>query len=223
MSFEATLKKHHFHPIIDTHYQFGKALIVDLSPSSDIWSQVNDEHDFSAEIKRQVAETNAVIEIGRYAEQRMIYQDTDNFSQSSNRTLHIGIDLGIPAGNTVFAPIQGEVVALANRQQQGDYGPVIILRHQLEGYTFHTLYGHLATSSLQNLYIGKIIQTGEAFAQIGTFAENGGWASHLHFQIIRDLGPHLDDYPGVVDPKYKTFYLQNCPSPNLILQREDLS
>lgn len=65
---------------------------------------MNEQHDFSAEIKRQVAEIGAVVEIGRYAEQRMIYQDTDNFSGSESRTLHIGIDLGIPAGNCVFAP-----------------------------------------------------------------------------------------------------------------------
>ncbi|WP_105901069.1 peptidoglycan DD-metalloendopeptidase family protein [Vibrio gangliei] len=222
-AFEQTLKQHEFHPVIVPELQFGKGLIVDLSPSSEIWKKVTDEHDFSAEIKRQVAETGAVVEIGRYAEQRMIYQDTENFEHTESRTLHIGLDLGIPAGNSVFAPIQGEVVAFANRQIQGDYGPVIILRHQLEGHIFHTLYGHLATSSLQDLYIGKIIQAGEAFATIGTYDENGGWATHLHFQIIRDLGEYLDDYPGVVDPKQADFYLRNCPNPNWILGRSDLA
>lgn len=220
--FEQALKHHQFHPVILPEWQFGKALIVDLSPNSDIWQRVNEQHDFSAEIKRQVAEIGAVVEIGRYAEQRMIYQDTDHFSGEEARTLHIGIDLGIAAGNPIFAPLQGEVVAFANRQTQGDYGPVIILRHQLNGYVFHTLYGHLATQSLQGLHIGKIIKTGESFAQIGTFTENGGWATHLHFQIIRDLGDYRDDYPGVVALHQAKHYLRNCPNPNWILGRSDL-
>lgn len=222
MTFESVLKNHHFHPVLDTRYQFGKGLIVDLSPSSEIWKKVNDEHDFSAEIKRQVAKIGAVVEIGQYAEQRMIYQDTDNFSGSESRTLHIGIDLGIPAGNSIFAPFDGEVFGFANHQQQGDYGPTIILRHQLDDYVFHTLYGHLATSSLNNLQRGQIIKTGEAFATIGGSHENGGWASHLHFQIIRDMAEYQNDYPGVVDPIHANFYLKNCPNPNLILKREDL-
>lgn len=222
MTFESVLKNHHFHPVLDTRYQFGKGLIVDLSPSSEIWKKVNDEHDFSAEIKRQVAKIGAVVEIGQYAEQRMIYQDTDNFAGSESRTLHIGIDLGIPAGNSIFAPFDGEVFGFANHQQQGDYGPTIILRHQLDDYVFHTLYGHLATSSLNNLQRGQIIKTGEAFATIGGSHENGGWASHLHFQIIRDMAEYQNDYPGVVDPIHANFYLKNCPNPNLILKREDL-
>lgn len=62
-SFEQALKHHQFHPVILPEWQFGKALIVDLSPNSDIWQRVNEQHDFSAEIKRQVAETGAVVEI----------------------------------------------------------------------------------------------------------------------------------------------------------------
>ncbi|MGB2079834.1 MAG: peptidase M23, partial [Vibrio sp.] len=69
---------------------------------------------------------------------------------------------------------------------------------------------------------GQVIKAGQAFASIGTFDENGGWATHLHFQIIRDLEGRCDDYPGVVDPSQASFYLKNCPNPNLILGRDDL-
>ena len=68
---------------------------------------------FQRKYKRQVAEIGAVLEIGRYAEQRMIYQDTDSFSDYQSRTLHIGIDLGIPAGNP-FSPLEGEIFGFAN-------------------------------------------------------------------------------------------------------------
>ncbi|OEF28179.1 peptidoglycan DD-metalloendopeptidase family protein [Vibrio rumoiensis] len=87
---------------------------------------------------------------------------------------------------------------------------------------FYTLYGHLAASSLNALHIGKTIKEGAVFATIGDVNENGGWASHLHFQIIRDMGEYLNDYPGVVDPNEADFYLKNCPNPNWILGRDDL-
>lgn len=222
-SLESALQQHRCHPVILAELQFGPALIVDLSPSSEIWGKVNAGHDFSAEIKRQVAEIGAVLEIGRYAEQRMIYQDTDSFSDHQSRTLHIGIDLGIPAGNPVFSPLDGEIFGFADHHQQGDYGPTIILRHQLEGHTFHTLYGHLAKSSLTSLDIGQQIKQGEAFATIGHTDENGGWATHLHFQIIKNMDRYQNDYPGVVNPKEANFYLDNCPDPNWILGRNDLA
>ncbi len=49
---------------------------------------------FADEIVRQAnTAISAEIVIGRYAEQRLIYQDKANFSDSKNRTVHMGIDL----------------------------------------------------------------------------------------------------------------------------------
>ncbi|WP_153448305.1 peptidoglycan DD-metalloendopeptidase family protein [Vibrio algicola] len=210
------------HPVLPKEFQFGIGLIVDLSATSDIWGKVTAGHSFADEIKRQAQVIQAKVEIGRYAEERTIYQDTDNFSDSQARTMHIGIDLGVPTHTPVFAPLDGKIFGFADHQTQGDYGPTIILCHQLDGLVFHTLYGHLSRDSLADLFIGKSIQQGEQFARIGASNENGGWASHLHLQIIQDMGNHTDDYPGVIDPAQADYYLNNCPNPNLILKRTDL-
>jgi murein DD-endopeptidase MepM/ murein hydrolase activator NlpD len=109
------------------------------------------------------------------------------------------------------------VHSFANRQVWGDYGPVIILRHELEGVEFHSLYGHLSEISLEGLSSGKQIAAGEAFAHIGARPFNGNWPAHLHFQLIRDMQGHHGDYPGVVCRADLEFYRQNCPDPTRLL------
>lgn len=211
------LKRHQFHPVIPEELQFGQLLIVDLTRESDIWRRVREGHEYATEIKRQAAEIDAVVEVGRYGEERFIYQDTENFSGREQCTLHLGIDMGIPAGNSVMAPLDGYVYGFADHPTEGDYGPVVILSHELEGQAFYTLYGHLSRESLTSLARGQHIKAGESFAVVGQSSENGGWPTHLHFQIVIDLQGESDDYTGVVDPKEADFYLANCPDPNLIL------
>nr|WP_231119668.1 peptidoglycan DD-metalloendopeptidase family protein [Piscirickettsia salmonis] len=95
-----------------------------------------------------------------------------------------------------------------------------MLQHQLglEPYTFYTLYGHLSRHSFKTLYIGKAIAQGEPFATIGNEDENGGWPSHLHFQIINSMTDHHSgNYPGICSEKELDYYLEQCPDPNLIL------
>ena len=217
-----TLRTHSFHPVIPQELQFGIGLIVDLSPSSELWNNVTTTHSFADEIVRQATAIKAQIVIGRYAEHRMIYQDKANFSACQNRTVHMGIDLGVPALTPVFAPLDGTVHSIANHQGDGDYGPTIILCHQLEGIDFFTLYGHLHQAAHTTLNVGDMITAGEQFTAVGTTAENGGWAPHLHLQIIENMGSNTNDYIGVVDPNELAFYARNCPNPNLIIKRSDL-
>ena len=217
-----TLRTHSFHPVIPQELQFGIGFIVDLSPSSELWNNVTTTHSFADEIVRQATAIKAQIVIGRYAENRMIYQDKANFSACQNRTVHIGIDLGVPALTPVFSPLDGEVYSIANHQDDGDYGPMIILRHQLNGIGFFTLYGHLHQAAHATLNVGDSIKAGEQFTAVGTTEENGGWAPHLHLQVIEKINTNANDYVGVVDPAELDFYLRNCPNPNLILKRSDL-
>ncbi|MZI95904.1 peptidoglycan DD-metalloendopeptidase family protein [Vibrio sp. CAIM 722] len=214
---ESVLAQHDFHCVIPEHLQHGIPLVVDLTPTGDIWDKVREGANYVEEMHKRASQIGAVVNIGRYAEERMIYQDTDNFAGREACTLHIGVDLGIPAGNPVFAPLAGEVLGFADHDTIGDYGPVVILRHKLEGHVFFTLYGHLARASLTALSVGQQIAQGQQFATIGTSAENGGWPTHLHFQIVKDMQGSTDDYTGVVNPEQADFYLSNCPDPNLIL------
>ncbi|MGJ3495436.1 peptidoglycan DD-metalloendopeptidase family protein [Piscirickettsia salmonis] len=194
-----------FSPIIPKEKQYGPSVIIDCSQP------------LQPNIKRF---EHYQLEIGRYAERRIIYdayqQDSQNY-----RNIHLGIDLGVPENTPVFAPLSAIVHSFADNNQPGDYGPTIILQHQLVGlepYTFYTLYGHLSRHSFKTLYIGKAIAQGEPFATIGNEDENGGWPSHLHFQIINSMtGHHSGNYPGICSEKELNYYLEQCPDPNLIL------
>lgn len=146
---------------------------------------------------------------------REIGQAVDD--QPEPRRLHLGVDIWGPAGTKVMAPLPGIVHSFAFNNNDSDYGATIILTHNLDGVSFHTLYGHLSLNSLKNLHEGQHITRGEVIAEFGMRFENGNWPPHLHFQIIADMQGWKGDYPGVCRFSERQQWLANCPDPNLIL------
>jgi murein DD-endopeptidase MepM/ murein hydrolase activator NlpD len=134
------------------------------------------------------------------------------------RRLHLGVDIWGPAGTKVMSPLDGVVHSFAFNNNDSDYGATLILTHNLEGASFHTLYGHLSLNSLKNLYEGKNIRKGDVIAEFGMRFENGNWPPHLHFQLIRDMQGWKGDYPGVCKFSEREQWLDNCPDPDTILQ-----
>ena len=155
---------------------------------------------------------------GGYLEKRNLYDDKANFSQNkSKRNIHLGIDFWTKAGTKVITPLKGKVHSFQNNKTIGDYGPTIILQHEIEDNTFHTLYGHLSLTSIDNIHIGQTFKAGETIATLGTPDINVNYAPHLHFQIINDMEGKKGDYPGVCSEDTLDFYSKNCPNPNLLL------
>lgn len=158
--------------------------------------------------------------IGRYHETRPFYT-TDQFISQGNdgpscRTVHIGLDLFAIAGTPVSAPYHGIIHSIRDNNSSRDYGPTIILKHELDGETFYTLYGHLSRSSLIELKPGQSINAGQVFTSIGRIEENGGWPPHLHFQIILDMMNYDGDFPGVCTFDEKSIWTQLSPDPGII-------
>ncbi len=168
-------------------------------------------------------EQNAVAGVGGYLEERLIYQGRDLFEQTEEaRNIHLGIDVSVAAGTSIHAPLDATIHSFADNNTFGDYGPVIILEHQLDGLTFYTLYGHLSRQSLVGKEDGQSISKGEAFATLGDMHENGNWPPHLHFQLITDMLDYKGDFPGVCAKSKLEYYKQLCPNPNYILQIDKL-
>jgi 4-aminobutyrate aminotransferase-like enzyme len=95
---------------------------------------------------------------------------------------------------------------------------VVILEHRTDdGQAFYTLYGHLATESLAELKPGRAVARGQEFARVGTVEENGGWAPHVHFQVILDLLERGCDFPGVARASERAVWTALSPDPNLLL------
>ncbi|MCG6962173.1 MAG: peptidoglycan DD-metalloendopeptidase family protein [Acidobacteria bacterium] len=164
----------------------------------------------------------AAVGIGRYNEDRILYRSGLFRDAGGARTVHLGIDIWTAAQTPVFAPLQGRVHSLGDNQGEGDYGPTVILEHQLDDVRFYTLYGHLARSTLKSLAEGVPLRRSQKFAAIGDAGENGGWPPHLHFQIITEMAGWRGDFPGVASADDRWRFLERCPDPNLILGIERL-
>ncbi len=167
-------------------------------------------------------QAGAAIGVGRYGEARLLYT-SPIFGGGSNpteerRTIHLGMDLFVEPGAAVRAPLEGTVRILANNDAPLDYGPLVILRHETgDGEEFFTLYGHLTKETLTGLKVGQRIARGQQFARVGRVEENGGWAPHLHFQIIVDLLELDEDFPGVAYASQREVWKSLSPDPNVVL------
>ena len=169
-----------------------------------------------------VANAGTDVVLGKYNEARAIYS-TQAYEVVSNdgprwRTIHIGLDFFCKAGTSVCASIDGVVHSFRNNNAERDYGPTIILEHQVsESLTFYTLYGHLSLSSLNSISIGKKIKTGEKLGEVGDYSENGNWTPHLHFQVMLDMLGKDGDFPGVCTPEDAPIWKSICPDPAFVL------
>jgi murein DD-endopeptidase MepM/ murein hydrolase activator NlpD len=165
-------------------------------------------------------QNNAKVAYGGYLEQRNLYQKIENFGNNGRgaRDFHLGIDLWTTECTPVLSPLKGIIHSYANNKGYGNYGPTVILQHQTGDLVFYTLYGHLSRESLSGIQPGQIIERGKKLAELGSPQENGGYAPHLHFQVIVDIQDHMGDYPGVCSELDLNFYQENCPDPNLLLK-----
>jgi len=194
---------------------------LDFSASNPFWQDValEDTAGFEALVQELLRTQNATVGVGGYLEDRVIYRRSEHFTTvSEKRTIHLGVDVWLPAFTPVLAPLAGRVHSFRDNNNFGDYGPCIILEHELDNQIFYTLYGHLTRASLRGVAVGQRINKGEVFAQVGPFPENGDWPPHLHFQIITNMLGLTGDFPGVCAPSQLEQFRQICPNPNLVLK-----
>lgn len=243
-------KRGAFAPVMGPGVDLSTALVFDLSVSSPDRALLGGYigvDDLSREVFRRMEEAGAEAGIGRYDEARQVYSAgqfaLDSDEMPERRTIHLGMDVFLPAGSPVFAPMAGTVHSFRNNTQPLDYGPCIILEHAAEepvgteepertevpehteepertagsAPTFYTLYGHLSVESLNGLFAGKRIEEGERFATLGDPSVNGGWPPHLHFQVVSDMLGKQGDFPGVGGPSQRNVWRSLSPDPNAIL------
>lgn len=180
---------------------------------------ISDTAKFSAWVSKKLKDNHCRYGIGGYMEHRTLYARSALFNTGDEpRRLHLGMDIWAAAGTPVYAPINGYIHGFADNEHFGDYGPTIILKHDLYGLELYTLYGHLNRESLVGLKVGGHISLGQKIGLFGSEHENGHWPPHLHFQLMFDMDGCQDDYPGVCRYSEKDKYLKNIPDPNLILQ-----
>jgi len=194
---------------------------IDLSVKNpDLTFDLESSSVWETYINSYLKKHNKKVAYGGYLEKRALYDRSSYFNESNDelkRNIHLGLDLWISAGTPVLAAFDGEIHSFKNNTNFGDYGPTIILKHTINDLSFYSLYGHLRLNDLKSLKVGDLVKKGETIAHLGEAKENGDYAPHLHFQIIKDIEDNFGDYPGVSNKKDIEFYKSNCPDPKLFL------
>ncbi|WP_319407245.1 aminotransferase class III-fold pyridoxal phosphate-dependent enzyme [uncultured Desulfosarcina sp.] len=214
-----------FTPVVDVSLPGDHPPVIDLSVSTPLLGAGPEKGDAEAMTRlifREMEDAGSALGIGRYNEARLIYT-ADAFKVETDtapeyRTVHLGLDLFARPGQPVYAFMDGRIHSVQNNDAHQDYGPTLILSHETDtGIPFYSLYGHLAATSLDALEPGMAIRAGQTLGAIGTSKENGGWAPHLHFQLITDLLGFEGSFPGVARPSQRRVWTALCPDPGVVL------
>tara|TARA_B100001741_G_scaffold297136_1_gene281628 strand:+ start:230 stop:826 length:597 start_codon:yes stop_codon:yes gene_type:complete len=152
--------------------------------------------------------------IGKYDEVRPDMYVTPIFK--GIRNIHVGIDINGPIGTPCMAFTDGIISHFGYNPEPGDYGNVIILKHNISGMDIWALYGHLSSESIEGKSVGQKVGRGETIAWFGPENQNGGWEPHLHFQLSL-IEPRTHDLPGVVSSEDRIQALRAYPDPRIIL------
>ena len=125
-------------PVLDPDPRTATRYALDFSVGSLEWSAitgVDDAGTWSEAIGARLRSVGASIGVGHYNEARQWYTAPQFRAQSDRgdtwRTVHLGVDLFAPAGVPVLAPLGGVVAAVRDNRGHLNYGPTVILRHDL--------------------------------------------------------------------------------------------
>ena len=206
-----------------------KVYPLDLSISSKWIGQQSESDDLDYSqykiSKLQDQESDRII-AGGYLEPRPIYTtpayDKMGNNGTESRSIHLGIDLWLPAQTPVHALFDGVVVTAVNDVGDKEYGGLIIIKHLIDDLEFFTLYGHLSIASIECKETGQGIEKGDCIGYLGHYPENGNWPTHLHFQIMLAKLDYVEDFPGVAYPEEINVWRSICPDPNLIFANPNL-
>jgi len=166
--------------------------------------------------------------VGRYDEDRSCYQGEQFHTDAPEpRSVHTGIDLFIAEDTTVHAMLPGIVESVVDNDLAYDYGPTVVLRHTAgpgaHGTPFWVLYGHLSRRTLTQVHPGQAVAAGDVVGFIGDHTVNGGWAPHVHLQIITDLmaDPEIGfdgNFEGAGEPSRMAIWRSLVPDANLLVR-----
>ncbi|UCE10308.1 MAG: aminotransferase class III-fold pyridoxal phosphate-dependent enzyme [Candidatus Thorarchaeota archaeon] len=216
--------------IVDFDLSSTPHVVFDLSAGSTEFGTLGDLMEiekWSRMIEARLRDELAEYGVGRYDEARLIYAG-DQYSLMGidgpeSRTVHLAIDLFLESGTPLFAPLDGTIHSFRNNDSPLDNGPTIVVEHSIENsdLKFYTLYAHLSLDSIDNLVKGSSIRKGDKIGEVGEYPTNGGWPSHLHFQVIVDMIGREGDFFGAASPNRRQLWKSISPDPNVILGLPD--
>jgi 4-aminobutyrate aminotransferase-like enzyme len=192
-------------PLLNADLTDQGVTVLDLSVGSDdlrdgVWERPGAVR---AHIARALKERGSGLGLGRHAEARLSYTRYD--SPVEPETIHLGVEVFVPAETAVFAPLEGSVARLGWNE--------LIVRHEpAAGCAFYTRYAGLAPADL--LTLGGRVQRGQVLGRVASADVGAPLPPHLHFQLACDLP---GDLPALAAGAERAVWLSICPDPNLVL------
>jgi ribosomal protein S25 len=123
---------------------------------------------------------------------------TSHFSKSRPHPItgvvafHSGTDFAQPGRQEIKAAAAGRVV---KSYVSSSYGECIIIRHNIKGQTWETLYAHMLAGS-RRVNVGDSVKQGQVIGLMGSTGDSTG--QHLHFEIHK--GTWNSQRSNAVDP-----------------------
>jgi hypothetical protein len=167
----------------------GEPYVADLSPTSRLLQglDVRDQKGLQAALDAEMTRGGNRWGLAPYLERRDTLLADCPQMVAEMRFIHLGLDVIVPLGSALHAPLDAVVEAAGYEAGEGNYGGYVLLKHASRRFeTFYSFYGHLCRGRLPE--VGTSFSSGEAFAAIGDFHENGNWFYHTHVQVITHEG-----------------------------------
>ena len=127
---------------------------------------------------------------------------TSKFGSRGSR-MHLGIDLKVQVGDTIYAAFDGKV-RVKSYEKRG-YGKYLVLRHP---NGLETIYGHMSDYLVD---VDQDVKSGEPIGLGGNTGRSTG--SHLHFET-RFIGQPINPADLIDFPNYKLINNQYLVTPN---------
>jgi murein DD-endopeptidase MepM/ murein hydrolase activator NlpD len=102
-------------------------------------------------------------------------------------TFHRGTDFNPGFGTPVAAIADGVVTEVGN--PSGELGVHVVIRHDVDGVVFSSVYGHMKLGSM-HLAVGQTVSRGQLVGLVGDTGESTG--PHLHFGILTAAGTPIN-------------------------------
>ena len=166
----------------------GDPLEVDMSFHSTLFDtiDVRDQKGFQ-QLLDDMMKNKYTWGVSSYLENRETVLSPCPQMVEEKRFYHLGLDIIVPLGTPLHAPLDARVKESGYEAGEGNYGGHVLLMHESPDFeTFYSLYGHLHKEKLPA--VGTKFTAGEAFSYIGDFHENGNWFYHTHLQVITQKG-----------------------------------
>lgn len=178
-------------------------------------SDIDNPDRFDHYIQAVLKKSNATWGYGGWGEDRRFYESSEGGREYRN--IHLGLDIWLPAGTSIHAPFAGTIYNFTEDKNPKGSGPMIMTEHAIDKTPFWILYANVGASSLEGLLRGKIVRSGDKIAVVGSKKENGGWPSHLHLQLICDIGKYDGAFPEYARQSDKENMLRVCPDPESLI------